>query len=164
MGWWRRRYGAGPLHLLGLLACFAVAAYAVTRVFAQGGWKTILLWFAVCLIVHDLIGWPLYALADRLAVRWARRHPASPNLNVAWINHVRVPVVISAVLFVISFPLILRLSNFSYQASTGFTENVYLTNWLAVTGVLFVGSAAIYAARLGLDRRRLSRKARLPHE
>jgi len=164
MRWWRRRYGAGPLHLLGLLACFAVAAYAMTRVFAQGGWKAILLWFAGCLIVHDLIAWPMYALADRLVVRWARRHPASPKRSVAWINHVRVPVVISAVLFLISSPLILRLSSSSYLATTGFTENVYVTNWLEVSGVLFAGSAAIYAARVALDRHRLSRESRLPHE
>ena len=50
---WRRHYGAGPWHLLGLLACFAVAAYAVTRVFAQGGWKAILVWFVICAILHD---------------------------------------------------------------------------------------------------------------
>ena len=31
MRWWRRQYGADPWHLLGLLACFAVAAYAITR-------------------------------------------------------------------------------------------------------------------------------------
>ena len=33
----RRYYGAGPAHLVGLLACFAVAAYAVTRVLGEGG-------------------------------------------------------------------------------------------------------------------------------
>ena len=50
---WRRHYGAGPWHLLGLLACFAVAAYAITRVFPQGGWKAILVWFVICVILHD---------------------------------------------------------------------------------------------------------------
>ena len=38
-------------------------------------------------------------------------------------------------------PVVLRLSNPYYQAVTGFNENVYVFNWLAVTGVLFAGSA-----------------------
>jgi hypothetical protein len=47
VAWFRRRYGAGPLQLLGLLVCFAIAAYAATRVFGQGGWKAILVWFVI---------------------------------------------------------------------------------------------------------------------
>jgi hypothetical protein len=35
---------------------------------------------------------------------------------------------------------------------------VYLTNWLAVTGILFAGSALAYLARLGLARRRSRRR------
>jgi hypothetical protein len=155
MAWWRRRYGASPLHLLGLLASFAVAAYAVRQVFGQGGGRGIVLWFAACVIVHDFLVWPLYALCDRLAIRWGQRHTGPRRLAVPWINHVRVPVVISSVLFAISFPLIFRLSNAYYEGSTGFTENAYLSNWLYATGVLFAVSAAIYAARLALYRRRL---------
>ena len=71
-----------------------------------------------------------------------------------WINHVRVPVIISALLLAMFFPLILRLSNPYYQQVTGFNENVYIVNWLAVTGVLFAGSALAYAIRLGRARRR----------
>jgi len=156
MRWLRDHYGAGPLHLAGLAACFAVAAYALAKVLGESGWKEILLWFAICIVAHDLFAWPVYGIADRMAVRLQDR-PTGRRPVIPWINHVRVPTVISALLLVLFFPLILRLSNPYYEKVTGFNESVYLTNWLAVTGVLFVGSAAAYAVRLALARRQADR-------
>lgn len=154
MEWFRRHYGAGPVHLVGMLACLAVAAYAVTRVFGQSGWKGIFLWFVVCVVGHDLIGWPIYALADRRLIRAQQlRHERRPS-PVPWINHVRVPTIISAVLLGLFFPLIFRLENARYLGITGFNEDAYLTNWLVVSGIAFAASAVIYLARLGLARRR----------
>lgn len=154
MTWFRRHYGAGPLHLLGLLVCFGIAAYAVTRVFEVSGAVGILAWFAVCIVLHDLIGWPIYAVADRGLLRAYRSRRAGNQPAVSWINHVRVPTVISGLLLVMFAPLIFRLSNGYYEATTGFNENVYLANWLAVTAVLFGGSAVIYLLRLGASHRR----------
>jgi hypothetical protein len=154
MKWFRRHYGAGPLHLVGMLAGGVVAIYAVTRVFGQSGWKGIFLWFVVCLVGHDLVGWPIYTLADRRLIRAQGPDGVKGPRLVPWINHVRVPTVISAVLLGMFFPLIFRLENTFYEGVTGFSENVYLTNWLVVSGILFAGSALIYLARLGLARRR----------
>jgi hypothetical protein len=152
MGWLRRHYGAGPLHLFGLLVSFAVAAYVVTRILGAQGWKAIFLWFVVCLIVHDFIAWPLYTLADRIALRLDHRtghgHPRVP-----WINHVRAPTIISGLLLVLFFPLIFRLSNSTYQPITGFDENIYLANWLVVTAILFGVSAGLYLGRYLMARR-----------
>jgi len=159
----RRHYGAGPVHLVGLLACFAIAAYAVTRVLGQGGWLSVFQWFVACLVLHDFIAWPVYAAADRLLVRaqrrqaGPRRRPARASLPVPWANHVRFPTVISAVLLGMFLPLIFRLSRATYLATTGLSENVYLTNWLVVTGALFAVSALAYVVRLGLARRRARR-------
>jgi hypothetical protein len=152
MRWLRRHYGAGPLHLLGLLACFGVAAYAVTRVLGEGGWTGVLLWFVVCVVLHDLIGWPVYALADRMLVRAEARHRR--RYLVPWTNHIRFPTVISAVLLGMFFPLIFRISNATYVRITALNENVYLINWLVVTGILFGGSAVTYVLRLVVARRR----------
>lgn len=162
MQWLRRHYGAGPLHLAEVAACFAVAAYALAKVLGENGWKDILLLFVICIIAHDLIAWPVYGLADRLALRLQdrtqdrtqhrTRHRAHPR--VPWINHVRVPVVISALLLMMFFPLVFRLSNPYYQAVTGFNENVYLVNWMVITGVLFAGSALAYLVRVGVARNR----------
>jgi hypothetical protein len=158
MRWLRNHYGAGPIHLVGLVACFAVAAYALAKVLGESGWKEILLWFAICIVIHDLIAWPVYGVADRMALRLQDRTRSSGHIpRVPWINHVRVPVVISALLLVMFFPLILRLSNPYYEDATGYSESVYVFNWLAVSGALFIGSAVAYAIRLGLARRRAGR-------
>jgi hypothetical protein len=155
--WFRRHYGAGPLHLVGMVACFAVAAYAVTRVLGQSGWKGIFLWFVVCLVGHDLIGWPIYALADRRLIRSQGLDRVRRPSSVPWINHVRVPTIISAVLLALFFPLIFRLENARYLGITGFNEDAYPTNWLAVSAIVFAASAVIYLARLHLARRRGAR-------
>ena len=63
-GWVRRWYGANPLHLLALLAAFALAGYAVHAVLAAGEWTGFAEWFAVAIIGHDLLLFPLYSLAD----------------------------------------------------------------------------------------------------
>ncbi len=159
----RRYYGAGPVHLVGLLACFAVTAYAVTRVLGEGAWVSVVQWFAACLVFHDFIAWPAYTTADRLLLRAQQRRAGShqkkalPEVpgpaRVPWVNHVRFPAVISAVLLGMFFPLVLRLSRAVYLGTTGLSENVYLTNWLMVTGALFAASAVTYVLRLGVARR-----------
>ena len=63
-GWVRRWYGANPLHLLALLAAFTLAGYAVHAVLAAGEWTGFAEWFAVAIIGHDLLLFPLYSLAD----------------------------------------------------------------------------------------------------
>jgi hypothetical protein len=148
-----RWYGASPLHLLTMAGCFALAGYAAVmllKVNALG----VLVWFAGAVIGHDLLLLPLYTLADR-SVRVVFRHRPPELPAVPWINYLRVPVVLSGILLLIWFPLILRLPR-NFQASTTLPESPYLWHWLAVTGVLFLTSAAAYALRL----RRAHRRAR----
>jgi len=154
---WRRHYGAGPWHLLGLLACFTVAAYATTHVFAQQGGKAILICFAICVILHDGVGWPIYALADRVLTWRAHAGATRDGPAVTWINHVRVPTVISGLLLVMFAPMIFRLSNSYFEGITGFSENVYLWNWLLVSGILFGASGVLFLVRLGCAGRRVRR-------
>ena len=170
---WRRYYGAGPVHLAGMLACFTISAYAVSRVLGEGGWLSVFQWFVACLVLHDVIVWPGYTLADRALVRAQRRArrphlppgpekpgrtrppaPASAVARAPWANYVRFPAVISAVLLGMFFPLISRLSRAAYLGTTGFSEDAYLTNWLAVTGALFAASALAYLVHLAQARRR----------
>jgi hypothetical protein len=154
LGTVRRRitahYGADPLHLLALLACFALAGYAASRVAAAGIWVGFLIWFVGAAIVHDLVLFPLYALAD-VAVqrrRWGRRRPGPHVRWRPWINYVRVPAGLSGLLLLVWFPLILRQSGETYRKAVGLGLSPYLGRWLLVTGVLFGGSAIIYAVRL----------------
>jgi hypothetical protein len=148
VAWLRRHYGAGPLHLLSLLACFALAGYAVSRILDGPEGLRILVWFAGAAVAHDLVLWPLYAIADR-GVTGVARHDPDRLPRVPWINHVRVPAVLSAVILAVSFPLVFRWSEGAYHAASGLTENPYLARWLGLTGAAFGLSAVFYAARVG---------------
>ena len=151
----RRWYGARPLHLLALLAAFALAGYAVRAVVAAGQWQVYALWFLVAIVGHDLLLFPLYSLADlslRRLLPWREGASTAPNRAAnpqpPVINHLRVPAGFSLLLLVVWFPLILRLSSSAYHRASGLTAAPYLWRWLAVTGVMFLASAVGYALRL----------------
>jgi hypothetical protein len=144
-----RWYGASPLHLLTMLASFALAGYAAFQLLPPDLFG-IALWFAGAVIGHDLLLMPLYTLADRSAAA-VLRHTAPKLPTVQWINYLRVPVVLSGLLLLIWFPLILRLPT-GFQAATTLSLNPYLWHWLAVTGTLFLLSAAALALRLRTGR------------
>jgi len=146
-----RWYGAHPLHLLTMLGSFALAGYAAAQLLSLDVFG-VAVWFAGAVIAHDLLLVPLYTLADRSAAAVFRHLP--PKLPaVQWINYLRVPVVLSGLLLLIWFPLILRLPT-GFQASTTLSLNPYLWHWLAVTGALFLLSAAALALRLRRGSRR----------
>jgi len=110
-----RWYGASPLHLLALLACFGLAGYAAARLIPSRP-LSVIAWFLGAVIGHDLLLMPLYSLADRSVMAAIRRR--EPQLPVApWINYVRVPAALSGLLLLVWFPLILRLRS-PYHAST----------------------------------------------
>jgi hypothetical protein len=140
-----RWYGASPLHLLALLACFGLAGYAAARLVPSRP-LGVAAWFLGAVIGHDLLLMPLYSLADRSAMAAIRHH--DPQLPVTpWINYVRVPAALSGLLLLVWFPLILRLRS-PYRASTTLSADPYVWHWLAVTGALFLLSAVAFALRL----------------
>jgi hypothetical protein len=152
----RHWYGANPLHLLAMLAAFALAGYAVRAVIAAGQFRGFALWFAVAIVGHDLLLFPLYSLADlsvqrllpwRSSRKRTRPAPAGQVPGPPLINYVRIPVGFSLLLLLAFFPLILGLSEPEYHRASGLTTQPYLWRWLAVTGVLFAGSAVLYALR-----------------
>ncbi len=146
----RRRYGAGPLHLVLLAASFALAGYAGVRLLA-GDWLGVTLWFVGAALIHDLVLVPLYAAVD-LALRrgLGRRRPAS-------VNYVRVPAFLSGLLLLMWFPLIARPRR--YEPASGLSPDVFLGNWLLTTAALFLLSALWWAVRT-LRLRRRATKAR----
>lgn len=140
-----RWYGANPLHLLAFVACFALAGYAADQLVSSRP-LGVAVWFIGAVVGHDLLLMPLYSLADRSAVA-AIRHRTPRLPAVPWINYLRVPAGLSALLLLVWFPLILRLRT-RYQASTTLSPDPFLWHWLAVTGALFLLSAAAFAVRL----------------
>jgi hypothetical protein len=153
--WIRRWYGAHPLHLLALLTSFALAGYAVHAVVAAGQWGGFALWFAVAIVGHDLLLFPLYSVADlslrRLLPRREARGPTAAEPRPAGppiLNYIRIPIAFSLLLLLVWFPLILGLSRDSYQRASGLSTSPYLWRWLAVTGAAFAISSACYAVAL----------------
>ena len=155
-----RWYGAGPLHLLTMLGCFALAGYAAAELLPNNA-IGIPVWFAGAVIGHDLILMPMYTVADRSATAVFRhRRPQLPA--VPWINYLRIPAALSGMLLLIWFPLIFRLPG-RFTATTTLSLDPYLWHWLAVTGALFLLSATALAVRLRINRpRRETRRLRRP--
>jgi hypothetical protein len=152
MGALRRWYGASVFHLLLMAGSFALAGYAGVRLLG-GDAVGVVVWFVGAAVLHDLVLVPGYTLVDRgwraVAVRLARTGRGGQHgdrVPVRLINHVRVPAVLSALLFAVYFPLILGPSD-AYLSKSGLPGHPFAGRWLLVCAVLFAASAVIGAVR-----------------
>lgn len=151
--------GANPLQLLTLIGCFALTWYVYLRLAAEPTLPIMLLWFGCAVIVHDLVLFPLYAIADRSlngATRMLRgAGRARPPVPAA--NYIRLPVMGSGLLLLLFFPGIIEQGKATYLAATGQTQDPFLARWLLITAVLFGLSAVLYAVRAGMVKGRQRR-------
>ena len=157
-----RFYGADPLHLLAVLFTFALAGYAVAVVGPQNlwnqdvWWKSIAVWFLGAVIAHDLVLFPLYALADRSLTSGLNamrgRRPPRPQ-SVSALNYIRVPTLASGLTLLLFLPGIIEQGADAYLAATGLTQEPFLDRWLLLTATFFAVSAVAYATRLALSRK-----------
>ncbi|TDB73592.1 hypothetical protein [Micromonospora sp. KC721] len=150
----RRRYGATAGHLLLLLGCFAVAGWVALRLAAEPTAGRMLLWFLGAVILHDLLLFPAYALVDRAlrtilaGGRPSTGHPAGRGRpRPSALNHVRVPTLAAGLLLLVYLPGVLGWGDSTYSAATGLQPRPMLARWVALTGVLFAASAAVYVLR-----------------
>ncbi|ORB85079.1 hypothetical protein B1987_16230 [Mycobacterium kansasii] len=155
-----RYYGAHPLHLLTMLSGFALLGYLLatfkpaTLWNPDTWWQSIAVWFAAAVIAHDLVLFPLYALADRVASRGLRRVPGGDHPEISARNHIRIPVLGAGLTLLIFLPGIIEQGAPTYLAATGQTQQPFLGRWLALTAAMFAASAIGYAARRAAARRR----------
>lgn len=153
----RDTYGSHPLHLILLLACFALAAYTVLLL-ASGtsrlGWMAV--WFLCALLGHDLVLFPVYAVADRLLGTRSR----APRAMVPVRNYVRMPLLASGLLFLLFLPGIIQQGEGAYHAATGQFQDPFLARYLLCVAALFVISALVYATRVALARRARGQRQR----
>jgi hypothetical protein len=154
-----RIYGANPLHLLVMLACFALAGYVALRLTHEPALVRMLIWFLGAVVAHDFVLFPLYAFADRslaaaLRALWPRRGTAA---LVAPLNYIRVPALGTGLLFLLFFPGIIRQGQATYLGATGQDQQPYLSRWLLLTAAMFAASAVTYAIRLRQAQARLNR-------
>ncbi len=154
----RAVYGSNPLHLLTLIAGFALFGYVLATVKPvtlwnpDAWWQSILVWFAAAIIVHDLVLFPLYALVDRVLVAASHIRPRSA-VAVSPLNYVRIPLSGAALTLLVFLPGIIEQGAPAYAAATGQTQQPFLGRWLLLTAAMFAVSAAVYGLRLALSRR-----------
>jgi NADH dehydrogenase len=147
-GW----YGEHPLHLLVLLACFALAGYVATRVAAIPAWPTIVIWFVGAVVAHDLVLFPIYALLDRSTAAslamWRRRAHGRTAPRVAVLNYLRIPFLGVALTFALFLPGIIQQGAATYHSATGQTQQPFLARWLLLCAAMFAASAVVYVIRV----------------
>lgn len=151
----RAAYGSSPLHLLAAIASFAVAGYAIFRVFDTPTALGFLVWFGLAIVAHDLVAFPLYSLLDLIATRSLGEGSGGRDAQraVPAINHLRIPALLSGMALLLFFPLILAIPADTYEGDTGVGIDVFLGRWLGICAALFLGSALLYAVRLRRARR-----------
>ena len=168
-----RLYGERLLHLIIVLAAWR---WLSTRCRCSGvrnlfnpkvWWQSIVVWFAVAVIGHDFVLFPLYTLADRLLPRQRGPHkdrPTSPQLSgrVPLTNYVRMPTLAAGLLLMLFLPGIINQGAPTYQAATGLTQAPYLSRWLLLTATFYLVSAICYAVKTLLVQRRTAGSAAAP--
>jgi hypothetical protein len=153
----RADIGGDPLQVLVLLASFALAGYAFYRASSGPLPLRMLIWFIAAIIGHDLILYPLYALADHSALVFSRKVRARVRTHqptVPVVNYIRIPLLLSGLLLLVFFGLITGQGNPSFRYASDHPYNNYLAHWLITVATLFGLSALLYATRLGRARAR----------
>lgn len=150
----RRLYGASPLHLLGHLALLGVAAYALSRAFQPRFAPepiNLAAWLIGGALLHDLVLLPAYSALDAAAIR---------TLGPRLLNHVRIPFVLSALVFLVYAPRILDRQPRNVVNALGVEPPDYLARWALMTAALFGGSAVLYVIRARRSRARAGARGR----
>ncbi|MEW2221586.1 hypothetical protein AB0939_20235 [Streptomyces sp. NPDC006990] len=137
-----RRLLGSPFQIVLLLASFVLAGYAGAR-FLADDWLGVAVWFVGAALLHDLVLVPLYTLADRV-----------PRLAGRYVNHLRIPALLSLLLLLVWFPLITGPAD-RYAGLTGRPpgNNGYALHWLWLTVGLFAASGLWLAVRTLRGRR-----------
>jgi hypothetical protein len=160
-----RIYGSRPLHLLTLIAGFALFGYVVAIIKPvtlwnpHVWWQSIIVWFTAAVVAHDLVLFPIYACLDRLLSRVGASptpmHPAVPVLN-----YLRVPALGAGLTLLVFLPGIIRQGATTYLAATGQNQDPFLARWFLLTAAMFAVSAGAYAIRVATTHRRTHRASR----
>jgi hypothetical protein len=149
-------YGSHPLHLLTLVSGFALFGYVLTTIKPttlwnpNTWWQSIAVWFAAAIIAHDLVLFPIYALADRILLSGSRFRTSRRDPSVQLLNYVRVPALGAGLTLLLFLPGIIEQGAPTYLAATGQTQEPFLSRWLLLTAAMFAMSAVVYAIRLAV--------------
>ena len=155
----RAVYGSHPLHLLILIAGFALLGSVLATIKPAAlwnpntWWQSIIVWFAAAIIAHDLVLFPVYALVDRILLAGKRIRPGRNESSVPVLNYIRVPALGAGLTLLLFLPGIIEQGAPTYAAATGQTQEPFLGRWLLLTAAMFAISASLYAIQLMKARR-----------
>ncbi len=155
----RAVYGSNPLHLLTLIAGFALFGYVLATIKPSTlwnpatWWQSILVWFAAAIVAHDLVLFPIYAFVDRILFAGTRIHRPGREPSVPVLNYMRVPALGAGLTLLVFLPGIIKQGAFTYFTATGQTQDPFLGRWLLLTAAMFAISAAVYGISLATARR-----------
>jgi hypothetical protein len=156
----RQMYGDKILHFIVLVAALALAGYTVSVLGVKNlfnptvWWQSIAVWFAVAVIGHDLLLFPLYALAERLLP--TQRHPLPEGgqqarrnpRRVPVVNYIRMPTMATVLTLLLFYPGIMRQGAYTYTAATGLTQEPFRDRWLLLVAGFYLTSAGCYVAKM----------------
>ena len=125
------------MRLLAYLALLPLCGWALLEMIDSRAAERIAIWLVACVVVHDLVVFPLYSGADRGLRRIAG----------GAVNYVRVPAALSVLMLVVFWGTISGAGERAYTAVSGRQFDGYATRWLLVTAALFAGSAVVYLLR-----------------
>ena len=125
--------------LLAYLTLLPLCAWALLEMLDSAAAQRIAIWLVACVVVHDLVLFPLYSGADRGLRRLAG----------GAVNYLRVPAGLSVLLLVVFWGTISGAGERAYRATSGQTFDGYATRWLLISAALFAGSAVAYLLRRG---------------
>jgi hypothetical protein len=114
-------------------------------------WQSVLVWFVAAFIAHDLVLFPIYALADRILGSLTTSRRRQPAVSAG--NYLRVPTLGSGLILLIFFPGIIKQGAPLFHADTGLSQQPFLGRWLLLTVAMFGTSALFYALRRATTRR-----------
>jgi hypothetical protein len=130
------------MRLLAYLALLPLCAWALLEMLDSRAAERIAFWLVACVVVHDLVVFPLYSSADRGLRRIAG----------GAVNYVRIPAALSVLLLVVFWGTISGSGERAYRSVSGLEFEGYATRWLLVSAALFGGSALLYLLRRGSRR------------
>lgn len=151
----RADVGGDPLQVLVLVAGLALGAYAFYRASFGPLPVRMLIWLVAAIVGHDLVLYPLYALADRswlVFSRQVRRRVQARAWSVPVVNYLRAPTLVSGLFLLVFWSPISRQGNPFFRYRAGHPYAGYLSRWLITVGVLFGLSALLYALALARHR------------
>ena len=125
------------MRLLAYLALLPLCGWALLELVDGRAAQRIAVWLVACVVLHDLVVFPLYSGADRGLRRIAG----------GAVNYVRVPAALSVLLLVVFWGTISGAGERAYSSVSGRQFDGYATRWLLVTAALFASSGVLYLLR-----------------